>query len=258
MKTLKFFRKPYLAYVMGFMLLFVSCKQYDETNNNSIYHYSKNDVKRLVVNTLPFKKYIKNQNLIINNHNERLNPFEITKNYYLENLQENIFDINKSDQQDILQILNNHSKNNEKVIDDLYSFIENKGFYSQKELNFIYNFRDNLLSNSDFEMNLYNFENSIMNSNEISIKSKNKLMRLSLLFSTLNSLYPDAFNNQYRSFDAWCVASLIGLGLSIFMLAEISIAVAAAEVVTDAMISSVVSNSLGYVVSLVGIGGCFE
>ena len=30
MKVLNFFRKPYFAYLAGFMLLFVSCKQYDD------------------------------------------------------------------------------------------------------------------------------------------------------------------------------------------------------------------------------------
>lgn len=246
------------------MFLFVSCKQYDiddENNNERIYQYSKDDVNRFVAKMHPFINYIKEQDLSFNNHKEDLNPFEITKNYFLTHYNENLIDINSSDQQAILQILNNnrnnYSKGNGTCNNDFYSYIENRGLYSQSELNIIYNFRDNLLANSDFDSSLNDFNANIMNSNEISLDSKNKLMRLSFMFSTFNSLYPDAFNNQNKM-SPWCVAGLIALGISIVGLAEASIAVAAAEVVTEGMISSVFTSASGYVASLVSISGCFE
>ena len=61
MKVLNFFRKPYLAYLAGLMLLFVSCKQYDsfETKNELM----TPDVTRIKNEMNNVRNYIDKKNI---------------------------------------------------------------------------------------------------------------------------------------------------------------------------------------------------
>jgi len=244
MKTLNFFRKPYLAYVMGFMLLFVSCKQYDaigEPENNSLYKYSKQDIDNLSTKLVELKASIDRKIY----KGEIVNPFAITERWYLTNYNSNIPQIDKEYKNDLLSFVN---LNNYKDNTDIFAFIENNNIYSQAELTLLNSLKDDILNGNDFNNSVSSFNNLVINSSQITENRKQVLLNAGFVLSSLHQSFPNAFIIDQNK-NVSCVVSAIGLGFAIIGLIAASGGTAAAAAVAGG----------GYVTSLIGTGlSCFS
>lgn len=203
---LSYFRKPYLASLLGFMLLFISCERYDleGTESISIVNFDKK-----------YKEVTKMSNLINSAGIKDFKNIEDVKRKLLHinagHKESNDFNITEGDVDQAYMLLNSLGYLND--TSDYYTIISNvlvkaheKGVISNVTKDFLINEYSDISSLQNFSLHIENF----IDSNNLNTNDLNFLNFLKTKINNSSSL-----GVSYAKVDCRAVGVAVGIGVSI-------------------------------------------
>lgn len=242
MKTMNFYRKPYLAYLIGFMFLVVSCKQYDDGMNED------NSYK---------------MNTTFNKEKRMLSDSDIIKigEEHNSGLKKLLSDNPRSLKDIKTKALNLYSDKGltKKMLNDYFDKVDRMNTNFLVDL--IEKNKDMFVNASLLGSKILEIKNvkSIKFLKEHELKTRNELIGIDLdLYLVLTTVYQHSikfwsqyFSNQHKNMDVWLEADGISASIGFFTMAAVTAALVGFSLATGGAGTIAVASAVG---EILGIG----